>query len=160
MTRQVDLLYMKHNTSFRSQVALTATQNSKGAGAIYRMIYEMFYFKNGTFQSTFELNRFKNYLACSFSIYLRCKSTFTRIQEGDQNMLSTRVKNSKSKVSINSCHTCKIFYFEKSMRSLTFLTVQLATADFERARCIEMAPYLASMPVMPAARSCRGRQNK
>ena len=59
MTRQVDLLYMKHNTSFRSQVVLAATQNSKGAGAIYRMIYEMFYFKNGTFQSTFKLNSLK-----------------------------------------------------------------------------------------------------
>ena len=28
MTRQVDLLYMKHNTSFQSQVMLAATQNS------------------------------------------------------------------------------------------------------------------------------------
>ena len=45
MTRQVDLLYMKHNTSFQSQVMLAATQNSnfpRGAGAIYRMIYEIF----------------------------------------------------------------------------------------------------------------------
>ena len=78
MTRQVDLLYyMKHNTSFQSQVMLAATQNSN-----FPRVPEQFIGWFMKFSVDFHKlkNRFKiTNLTCSFT-YLRWKTLFTRIK--------------------------------------------------------------------------------
>ena len=77
MTRQVDLLYMKHNTSFQSQVMLAATQNSNFPRGPEQFIGWFMKFSVDFHKLK---NRFKiTNLTCSFT-YLRWKTLFTRIK--------------------------------------------------------------------------------
>ena len=84
MTRQVDLLYMKHNTSFQSQVMLAATQNSNFPRGPEQFIGWFMKFSVDFHKLK---NRFKILPDLQFHrvyfTYLRWKTLFSRIR-GDQ----------------------------------------------------------------------------
>ena len=84
MTRQVDLLYMKNNTSFQSQVMLAATQNSNFPRGPEQFIGWFMKFSVDFHKLK---NRFKKLPDLQFHrvyfTYLRWKTLFSRIR-GDQ----------------------------------------------------------------------------